>query len=400
MSFSSAKILFVVNEPYFFVSHRLPLACAALREGYEVHVAAPDDNIWAPLHFHTVQFFEEQGIIFHNIPLSRRGLNVFQEITTLCSLYQLYKHLKPQIVHHITAKAILYGGISARLAKITASVAAFPGLGHYFTHYGLFSRFMRLVLMKGYRFVLEHPNSWAIFQNPDDLAVLFDSKDPLRQRATITRGSGVCLGKFVDRPQSTGIPIVTLSARLIWEKGIAEFVEVARRLKAKGVSARFVLVGNTHPSNPRAVPITELEKWQNEGLVEWWGRREDMPQILSESRIVCLPSTYGEGVPKVLMEAAASGRPVVTFDMPGCREAIIHGVTGLLVTVGNIDELASSVKFLIENPELCRTMGQAGRDLAEKEFGVDQVISQTLSIYRRLLGDDTKPSLSTKTIPL
>lgn len=397
MNSSGAKLLFVVNEPYFFVSHRLPLAMGAMREGYQLHVAAPDENVWAPSGFDTQAFFEEHGITFHEIPLSRRGMNVFQEIATLFSLYRLYRRLQPDIVHHITAKAILYGGIAARLARVPASVAAFSGLGHYFIDRSLFARVVRHMLVHGYRFVLRHPNSWAIFQNPDDGGMLLNYGVVREGRTIVTRGSGVPLETFAEAPPSDGPPLVVLPARLIWEKGVAEFVEVARQLKGSDIDARFALVGNTHPSNPRAVPERQLQAWQDEGTVEWWGRREDMPAVFAAAKIVCLPSTYGEGVPKALMEAAASGRAVVTYDLPGCREAVTNGVTGLLVPAGDLDALADAIKTLLTDDKLCQEMGHAGRRLAEAEFGVGRVVEQTMEIYRALLASKSKEYVKAET---
>lgn len=380
--------MFVVNEPYFFVSHRLPLAIGAKQVGYQVHIAAPDENVWAPPEFDTRDFFAEHDITFHEIPLSRRGMNIIQEIATLYSLYRLYRHLRPDIVHHITAKAILYGGVAARFVGTPASVTAFSGLGHYFIDQSFFARVLRNLLVHGYQFVLGHPNSWAIFQNLDDARTLSNYGVTQKERTTITRGSGVPLDTFIEATPSDGPPLVVLPARLIWEKGVEAFVEVARRLKESSIDARFALVGNTHPSNPRAVPDSKLQGWHDAGIVEWWGRREDMPAVFAKARIVCLPSTYGEGIPKALMEAAASGRAIVTYDVPGCREAVTHGVSGLLVPPGDLDALTQAIKTLVTDDVLCKQMGRAGRRLAEREFGVERVVEQTLEVYRNLLATE------------
>jgi len=382
------KLLFVVNEPYFFVSHRLPLAIGAKQAGYEVHVAAPNENVWAPRDFETRPFFDSLGISYHEISLSRRGMNPTEEICTLLSMFQLYRRLRPDIVHHITPKAQFYGGLIARVVGIPASVLAFPGLGHYFTAQSVKARLVRMILAWGYTLALGHPNSWAIIQNPDDALALKSLGVTHHGRTTITRGSGVSLTSFSDSELPEGAALVILPARMIWEKGVGEFVQIARRLKRSNFKVRFALVGNTHASNPRSVPEQSLKSWHEEGVIEWWGRRDDMPQVLSAAHIVCLPSLYGEGIPKVLMEAAACGRAIVTYDVPGCREAVIDGVSGHLVPAGNSELMTEYILKLVTDRALCRRMGREGRRLAEAEFGVEYVVDQTLEIYRNLMQVD------------
>ena len=377
-------LLFVVNEPYFFVSHRLPLAVGAMAEGYDVHLAAPDDNVWAPEAFQTRPFLADRGITYHEISLSPRGMRPSEELATIRSLYALYRSVKPAVVHHVTAKPVLYGGIAARFARVPAVVSAFPGLGLYFAASNPAARLVRLALIRGYRFAAGHSNSWVIVQNRHDAETLRRLGISKPGRTTVTRGSGVSLRDFRPAPWPDGPPLVVLPARMIREKGVGAFVEVARRLRSSGVRARFALVGNAHPGNPRAVPKETLRAWHAEGVVEYWGRREDMPEVFAGTSVVCLPSTYGEGVPKALMEAAACGRPIVAYDVPGCRETVVDGSSGILVAEGDLDALTESLRRLIRDRALCRRMGAEGRRLAEAEFGVDRVVDQTLEIYRAL----------------
>ncbi len=376
-------LLFVVNEPYFFVSHRLPLAAGAMAEGYDVHLAAPDNNVWAPGAFQTRPFFADRGITYHEIPLSPRGMRPLEELATIKSLYALYRNVKPAVAHHVTAKAVLYGGVAARLARVPAVVSAFPGLGYYFAASNPGARLVRLAQVRGYRFATGHPNSWVIVQNRHDAETLrrLGVSDP--ERTTVTRGSGVSLRDFRPAAWPEGPPLVVLPSRMVREKGVSAFVDVARRLKTSGIQARFALVGNAHPSDPRAIPEETLRAWHAEGVVECWGRREDMPEVFAEASVVCLPSNR-EGMPKALMEAAACGRPIVTYDVPGCRETVVDGSSGILVVKGDLDALAESLGRLIQDRALCRRMGEEGRRLAENEFGVDRVVDRTLEIYRAL----------------
>ena len=376
-------LLFVVNEPYFFVSHRLPLAVGAMAEGYDVHLAAPDDNVWAPEAFQTRPFLADRGITYHEISLSPRGMRPSEELATIRSLYALYRSVKPAVVHHVTAKAVLYGGIAARFARVPAVVSAFPGLGLYFAASNPAARLVRLALIRGYRFAAGHSNSWVIVQNRHDAETLRRLGISKPGRTTVTRGSGVSLRDFRPSAWPEGPPLVVLPSRMVREKGVGAFVDAARRLKSSGIQARFALVGNTHPSDPRAIPEETLRTWQEEGVVEYWGRREDMPEVFAEASVVCLPS-YREGMPKALMEAAACGRPVVTYDVPGCRETVVDGSNGILVAERDLGALTESLRRLIGDRALCQRMGEEGRRLAETEFGVDRVVNQTLEIYRAL----------------
>jgi glycosyltransferase involved in cell wall biosynthesis len=376
-------LLFVVNEAYFFVSHRLPIALEAQRQGYDVHIAAPGDNVWAPEDY-SVTELEAQGLTFHEIPISRRGTHPLQELRTFFAIRGLYRRLRPDIVHHLTIKPNLYGGIAARLAGVPGVVYAITGLGQMFVASHGPLRLLRPLVLLVMRLAFGHGNARVIVQNTSDRAVLLDNRVAEMDRTVLIQGSGVDLDLFKPVPEPLGEPVIILPSRLIWEKGIQEFVDAARQLKGQGVAARFALVGNTHASNPRAVPEETLRGWAEEGVVEWWGRREDMPRVMAACHIVCQPSKYGEGVPKVLLEAAAAGRAVVATDTPGCREVIDDGVEGLLVPAGDSAALAAALRRLIEGPDLRDAMAAAGRSRAIRDLGVDQVVARTVAIYETL----------------
>ncbi len=379
-----AKLLYIVNESYFFMSHRLPIARAAHAAGYQVHVAAPEDHVWAPEGF-TVQALRDAGFAFHPIPLSRRGTNPWQEARTLIALWRLIRGLRPELVHLLTIKPLLYGGLAARLLGVPGVVAAVTGLGQVFVSSGATAGLLRRLAVMAYRVATGHPNGRVIVQNAGDMETLARSGAVKPERMVLIRGSGVSLSAFAPSPEPDGPPLVILPARMIWEKGVAEFVEAARLLRARGVEARFALVGDSKASNPRAVPQPTLEKWSREEGVEWWGRRTDMARVFAGAHIVCLPSTYGEGVPKVLIEAAACGRPIVACDIPGCREITHQGENGLLVPPGDTEALAAALARLIENSDLRRRFGARGRELVEAGFSEDRVVRATLEVYRALL---------------
>jgi glycosyltransferase involved in cell wall biosynthesis len=370
------RLLFVANDAAFFISHRLPLAQSARRRGYDVHIATPLSA--------AVEFIQQQGFPYHPLPLSRQGRNPWQEGKGVIALYTLYRRLKPELVHHVTLKPILYGGIAARLARVPGVVNAFTGLGYAFIASGWRGSLLRGGLKWPLQWALGHGNGCTIFQNHNDRSLFIQSGMVAEQAAVLIKGSGVDMAIYTPQPEPQGVPVVLCAARMLWDKGVGEFIEAARKLQAAGIAARFVLVGAPDPGNPTAVPIEVLERWQREGTVEWWGYQENMPEILSQANVVCLPS-YREGLPKVLIEAAACGRAIVTTDVPGCREVVCHGRNGLLVAVRDSKCLAAALQTLIENPVKRQRMGREGRALAITDYSIDCVIEQTLKLYARLL---------------
>ena len=388
------RLLFVINEAYFLLSHRRRMAYAAAEAGFEVHVAAPTHHAWAPVDFN-VDALRSEGWVFHPILLWRRGTNPLHELATFLSILRLLLRVRPEVVHFITIKPNLYGGLAARIAGVPAVVYAVTGLGHLFSGSGAILAVIRAVVVRILAMSFRHPNSRVLFQNNGDRRHLVAAGIVEDARAEVVGGAGVDLSVFALTPESGEIPVVVLAARLIWEKGVREFVEAARLLCNDGVRARFVLIGGSHASNPRAVPPAMIEGWVKEGIVEWLGYRQDMPALLAESHVVCLPSVYGEGVPKIVLEAAACGRPVVATRLPGCIEAIEDGETGLLVPPGDVPALARALRTLIQDPLLRRRMGAAARARAELSFDENDVALQAVALYRTLLGFGTQQDMGT-----
>lgn len=385
------KLVFVINEAYFFLTHRLAVARAAERAGFEVHIACPGDHVWAPPDF-TNEKLASSGFFIHEIPISRRGTNLFQELQTFWALLRLYRKLRPALIHQLTIKPILYGGIAARIVRAPAVVNTVTGLGQVFVERGWSAIALRALVKILYRLSLKHVNSELITQNRQDGDTLIKLGLADRNRIHLVRGSGVDLEAFSPSPEPMGKPLVILPARLIWEKGIAEFIAAARLIHKSGTQARFILVGDTQPSNPRAVPEAQLKSWVREGIIEWWGRREDMPCVYAQSHIVCLPSRYGEGVPKVLLEASASARPIITTDIPGCREVVSHEVNGLIVSIKDDEAMSAALLRLICDKDLREQLGTAGRQIAEREFGEALIADQTLSVYQHVLSQQRPAS--------
>jgi glycosyltransferase involved in cell wall biosynthesis len=331
-------LLFVDNDLGTFLWHRLALARAARDSGFEVHVATPASPETASL--------AKDGFVFHPIPLTRRGINPFREVLTVLALHNLYRKLKPALIHHLRLKPVLYGMLAARLAGRPAVANSLTGLGYVFAATGRTAATLRRIAQLGLRVALRHPNATVIFENPDDRRTFVDSELVSERRTVVVAGSGVDVDLFRGEPLGGGTPLVVLASRMLWDKGVGEFVEAARLIAARGVRARFALVGDTDGGNPTAIPREQLRKWHDEGVVEWWGWRRDIQTVLGQSHVVCLPSSYGEGIPRVLIEAASCGRPVVATDIPGCREIVRDGLNGFLVPVkdaGKVDPIVKTI---------------------------------------------------------
>ncbi|PIQ04457.1 MAG: glycosyltransferase family 1 protein, partial [Piscirickettsiaceae bacterium CG18_big_fil_WC_8_21_14_2_50_44_103] len=292
------KIAFVVNNPDYFVSHRMPIGLALIEHGFEVHLIGPGD---CPV------VLAEKGFVFHSVEMSRKGMNPLAELSTIFALRRLFRQIQPDLVHLVTIKPYLYGGISARLAGVPSVVSAVAGLGILFSGQGFKNKVLRSLLYPLYAFAFGHKNQAAIFQNPNDRDLLVDWGGVDFDKARLIRGAGADLSLYPFLPEPEGVPIISFAARLLKDKGVIEFVEASRLLKQRGVEARFWLIGDPDPGNSNTVTQAQLDDWQQAGLVEWLGYRTDIANLFSQSNIVSLPSYYGEGLPKVLIEAAACG---------------------------------------------------------------------------------------------
>lgn len=363
------KLLFVVTEDWYFVSHRLPLAVAARAAGFDVAVVTRVGQ--------QADVIRRAGIRLIPFELSRRGGNPLREVM---ALWRLYRREQPDLVHHVALKPVMFGSLAAWLARVPAQVNAVAGLGWLFTSSSGIVRLIRPALRWMLARLLNQPGSLTIVQNPEDLSLL-ERSGVSAARLRLIRGAGVDTQVFCPTSPPSGPVCIVLVARMLWDKGVGEFVEAARQLIDEGVSARFVLVGDPDQANPASVPESTLRGWHGQHGVEWWGRRDDMPAVLQGAHIACLPS-YREGLPKSLLEAAACGLPIVTTDAPGCREVVRDGVNGLLVPIRDSKALAVALGKLIDDAALRRRMGERSRLRAETEFGQENVISQTLAVYR------------------
>lgn len=374
------KILFVINSLDFLISHRLVLAEAARRANYQVAVFYGTGNV------EDQERLRGMGYEIRQFDLQRSGVNLWVEVKSFISLYRMVSEYRPDLIHLITIKPILYGGLIARILKVPAVISAVAGLGFLSkSNHSLGAKFIRTFAYPFLYLALKHPNQMVIFQNSSDRDFIKRWLNVEDDKMTLIPGSGIDLSrtKFSEEPK--GNPVVTMASRLLYEKGVREFFEAARRIRQIGIGAQFWLIGAPDPGNLNSVTWEELYKMNSESSVMILGFREDVPELYAQSHIVVLPSYYGEGLPKSLIEAAAVGRAIVTTDIPGCRDALEDGVTGLIVPPRDVTALVSALETLLTNEFLRKEMGVQGRALAENKFDERIVVNAHLQIYRELL---------------
>jgi glycosyltransferase involved in cell wall biosynthesis len=365
-------VLLFVTEDWYFVSHRLALAVEAQAAGYAVSVVTRVRD-----HGDVIR---RSGIRLLPFEIERSRTNPFADFGTLLRLVRLYRRERPDLVHHVAMKPVLYGSIAARLAGNPPAINALAGMGWVFTSGTGGARWLKPFVRYALRKLLA--SGIALVQNTDDEALLVGMGVPTSGIRRIA-GSGVDLQQFRPQALPNEVPIIVLPARLLWDKGVGEFVAAARQIRESNVKARFILAGDPDPLNPASVSVNQVSAWTREGIVEHAGWVVDMPKLLASCDIVCLPS-YREGLPKSLIEAAAAGKPIVTTDVPGCRAAVTDGDNGILVPARDMTSLASALRRLILDRELRERMGRRGRIRAEQEFDLNIVVRDTLALYAEL----------------
>ena len=369
------KCILFANTDWYLYNFRRSLAAALREEGHEILLVSPPGPYGEKL--------QSLGFRWIAAPMERTSLNPMREIALLGWLWRLMREERPDVVHGFTIKCAVYGALVGRLVE-AGRINAVAGMGYVFISDSLKARLLRPSLRLLMRAALGGERARLILQNPDDVQLFEKARIVRSEQIRLLRGSGVDCSRFLppsDERASAEAPLrVVLAARMLWDKGVGEFVEAARLLKSEGRPLRFILAGVPDPGNPAAIAEETLLGWQTEGLVEWLGHVADMPKLLAEADIVVLPS-YREGLPKSLIEAAACARPLITTDAPGCREVVTHGVDGLLVPVRDAEALARAIAKLQDDAALARRLGEAAREKALADFDERVVIKQTLAVY-------------------
>lgn len=377
------KFIFFANTDWYLYNFRLSTALHLQSLGADVVMVSPPGDFGAR--------FAEHGIRWLRLAMDRASLNPAREALTLRRLVHLLRREQPDLLHSFTVKCAVYGALAARAAKVPAVVNAVAGMGYVFTSDQLKARVLRPMVRTLMRGTLGGGHSRVILQNPDDADAFAASRLVPPDRIRVIRSSGVDTQRFRPAPrlERERRPLrVLFAARLLWEKGVREFVEAANLLRQEGRDIEFILAGMPDPGNPSSVASGEVEQWQRDGLVTWLGHVDDMPALLQSVDVMALPSYYREGVPKCLIEGAASGLALVTTDLPGCREVVArHGVDGLHAQPRDARSLAERLARLDDDRELLQQLGVRARSKALAEFDERLVIARTVEVYDELLGE-------------
>lgn len=375
------KIILFANTDWYLHNFRLSLIKALLEKKVDVVLICPPDKY--------VKRLIATGARWKALPLARRSINPGSEALVVKRLVKIYKAERPDLVHHFTIKCVIYGALAARIAEVPATINAITGMGYVFSNDGLKAKLLRPLLKSMFNICLRHRTGRLILQNSDDHNYFLQNKLIKEAHIRLIRGSGVNVSHFENnsyRYENNHRPLrVLMAARLLWDKGIQEFYDAACILKEKYPSVEFLLAGAGDEGNPASIPESIISEWKKSGIVKPLGYVDDMSGLLKEADIFVLPSCYGEGIPLSLLEAAASGLPIVTTDVPGCREVVSHNINGLLVPKKNHHSLAAAIQRLLDDRDLRRSMGAAGFSNVQDKFDERIVIDKTIDVYKELV---------------
>jgi len=366
------QILYIINVDWFLISHFLPVVLEAKNRGYKVHIACGLTN--------KQEFLENLGFIVHKLDISRSGTSIVKEFQSIIEIYKAIKCVNPEIVEFLTIKPVLYGGIISKLLPPRKKVFYITGLGYVFIQNGFKDIVVRNIVKSLYRIALSGKSTSVITENIFDKSLLNSLNILDNTQIKVIKGAGVDLKKYAYSEENDDRVTVVMASRLLRDKGVYEYLEAAKIIKEKGLNVNFELYGDSDEGNPTAVTKDELEQIQEGGYVQVNGFTSNVANVFSNSNIIVLPS-YREGFPKVLVEAAACGRAIVTTDVPGCRDAIEVNITGLLCKVKDAQSLASAIEKLVLNTTLRNEMGKAGRVLAEREFSINKILLEHFNTY-------------------
>ncbi len=374
------RVLYVVTEDWYFLSHRLPMARAARAAGLEVHVATRVVDGAAAI--------KAEGFVLHPVPFARGKLAPGATIAAIRALRRIHRTIKPAVAHHVALQAVVLGSLAA-FGRPVATVNAMTGLGYTFISGSAKALWLRRLLGALLRFLFNRPWRIVLVQNPDDRAGM-EALGIEAERIALIPGSGVDVEALQPKPEPPGATTVAFVGRLLDDKGIRPLIEAHRLLRQRGLNVDLLIAGTPDPANPASIGKEEAESWNREPGVSWLGHVDDIAGLWARAHIAVLPSRR-EGLPKSLLEAAACGRPMVATDVPGCREVVRPGETGLLVPVDDAAALAGAIETLAASAELRARYGAGARRLAVERFSADAIGRQTVDLYRRLVRLDAQP---------
>lgn len=372
------KILFVINDIDFFISHRLPLAIAARKKNFEVFICAPTE-------LKKIKFLKKFGIKIIPIKLSRSNKNIFQDVILFISLYKIIKKLKPDILQLVTIKPLLYGGIISRILGIKLTIFSFSGLGHIYYSTSILIKKIALLIL---RFSISNNKKCVVFlQNRHNFNYLKKNKILKNNKICFTKGSGINLSSYKPSKKKFKKVTITLPSRMSSEKGVYEFVEASKKFYKYDKNINFILLGKFDPEGPSCIPLKLLKEYNNKTNypnLRWIGYKKNIIDVINKSTIIVLP-TYHEGVPKVLMEAAACGKPIIATNISGCREVVKQNKNGILIPPKNSFAIEKAIKNILQNKKKLKKMKKFSRYKALKEFDIKYVVKKHLNCYLSII---------------
>lgn len=372
----TVKILYLVTEDWYFLSHRLAISRACRDSGWDVVVATRVGQSGAEI--------ENEGFAVVPIRMRRRGRNIVTEWRSILELIQIFRREQPDIIHNVGLKPVIYGSIAALLTRRAPTVNTLAGMGYVFSAGHLAIRFARLAIKLALKICLRTRNHWLIVQNEVDAQVLLRGRLARKNRIVILKGSGIDTDRFTPVPEPEGPIVAAIVSRMLKDKGVREVVLAARELKRRGAAIEIWLVGDPDMENPSSLEAEVLQRWGAEGCIRWLGHQNDIASIWAKAHIALLPS-YREGMPMSLLEAAACGRPIITADVPGCNELVIDGESGLLVPSNDWVGLADAIQKLADSENLRKKLGAAAREKVCGDYQQARIVENTQALYHRAL---------------
>ena len=380
----SKKIVFIINHSAFFISHRLPLATAAIKRGFKVRLISGQPS--SQTMEKESNYIMSKHTIDHKLTkFTSIGINPLKEFIGFIQIIFSLIYNRPSIIHTASVKGTIYGGLAARILRINCLVISISGLGFAFTGKKTFKKKIFSFFFKFFlKIICSHKNKKIIVQNMDDKDFILINKFAKLSEIELIKGSGVDMTIFKYRELDIDNKKIIFPARLLFDKGVKEFLESSEILSKEYPDWKFILAGALDYKNPTIIPKKILDKYLLNKNIQCLGYVNNMQDIFTDSAIVCLPS-YREGMPKALLEAAAIGRAIVTTLTIGCKESIVDNLTGLLVPVKDTQSLTAALRKLIDSPTLRSSLGLNGRKFAEDNFDLRIVQNRVIEVYNSLI---------------
>lgn len=373
------KICYFINSDWYFDLHWIERALCAQEAGYQIHIITNfvDQLLLSKL--------VKMGFICHNSSISAQSVNPVKFACELINTTKLIKSINVDVLHCITIKPCLIGGLYAKIFSKNI-VISFVGLGRVFTEKEFKFSLLKRLIRPLYNFIFSNEKSLITFEHESDRLCILNSLKVDKNRTVIINGAGINIIDFpYSKESSREIPVVLFASRLLWSKGLTDLINVRNRLYLEGVKFTLNVAGIPTPNDPDAIPLGFLEEAHKKGEINWLGKCDDMNKLIKDANIVALPSVYPEGIPRILLEASSVGRAIISYNVGGCSGLIENNKNGFIIDKGDVNTLTECLKYLILNADVRARMGENGRSLIEERFCSRIITKETINLYDYLL---------------